>query len=818
MFSSRTGDSGRAAPVRSVSSNARGGPTAGVAPPAFSSRRAPTGGWAYTVDVADPATMRRTPPPSTAKRTVSPRLVGAGPSSAPTAISGRNGGPPLPIPRGTTSAQQQQQLVAAGGPPVYTVGNMPTAGSLFVAITRALLARGDWVLVEPQGLAEVKAGPMPGGKGSINPCCSKLRGVNLFMGEKTLAEKLMAESRIVGLRRRRPSASASARGASSSGGGVLSCTHARRAVLPPNMAASPDDNLVNYLEGSRGITMKSRMVRTLVAYYQRRPQLRPMRSLHEYLPVTFILTPLAPSRRLTPAVFTDEREAMIDAMKTANDDDPNGTVSSWIAKCSNGCHGDGIKIVRATAGGLRDLLAYIDGFSDGISWVVCRYIDRPLLYRQRKFDLRVWVLLMEDGRVYMHRDLVMRLSSVPYNPALITTDTKEGRLANITNHCIQTTSDTYGVDEAGNELWWDSLQRLLLETAAPRRQQSHYSGGGGGASSSAPSPPRSPQRVPPPRGGGGGGLDSLPADEAAILQMQRIIVESFAATKEAIAAEKGMLTGTGERVGGVLSAVSPSAAAAASAVGGSVVGGMPALPSGVIPYPTLFTGVGTAATATAAVPQPSVGQSRPLRGGGASTPPPPPNASSPAPSSQSQQAPHTTTNATNATGTGGGVSGKVGCDSFHIFGYDFLIDEAHRVWLLEINGSPGVADKLLRRIVDDTIETAIDPRFPPLFASSAHSRSRSVSPQRVLGGGPAAAASAAANGSSPLNRSGGGGLSPPQHSFSSSSATAGGSLRGGAGAGAGGARRNGYELIYGPGVNKAAEYYRLLGGSGKGFE
>ena len=58
-------------------------------------------------------------------------------------------------------------------------------------------------------------------------------------------------------------------------------------------------------------------------------------------------------------------------------------------------------------------------------------------------------------------------------------------------------------------------------------------------------------------------------------------------------------------------------------------------------------------------------------------------------------------------------------DCFELFGYDFLIDEDFRVWLIECNTNPyfGVANDyiadLLPKMIDDLTKLVIDPVYPP---------------------------------------------------------------------------------------------------------
>jgi hypothetical protein len=56
-----------------------------------------------------------------------------------------------------------------------------------------------------------------------------------------------------------------------------------------------------------------------------------------------------------------------------------------------------------------------------------------------------------------------------------------------------------------------------------------------------------------------------------------------------------------------------------------------------------------------------------------------------------------------------------------LFGYDFLIDEDFRVWLIEVNTNPyfGIANSyiadLLPKMIDDMTKLVVDPIYPPRF-------------------------------------------------------------------------------------------------------
>jgi tubulin--tyrosine ligase len=58
---------------------------------------------------------------------------------------------------------------------------------------------------------------------------------------------------------------------------------------------------------------------------------------------------------------------------------------------------------------------------------------------------------------------------------------------------------------------------------------------------------------------------------------------------------------------------------------------------------------------------------------------------------------------------------------FQIFGFDFLVDDGFRVWLLEVNGQPWVAEALRPEFIKDVIELVINPLFrPPGWTPGPH--------------------------------------------------------------------------------------------------
>ena len=57
---------------------------------------------------------------------------------------------------------------------------------------------------------------------------------------------------------------------------------------------------------------------------------------------------------------------------------------------------------------------------------------------------------------------------------------------------------------------------------------------------------------------------------------------------------------------------------------------------------------------------------------------------------------------------------------FELFGYDFLIDEDFRLWLIEVNTNPYLGEPndfikgMLPQMINDMLRIILDPYFPPL--------------------------------------------------------------------------------------------------------
>lgn len=87
-------------------------------------------------------------------------------------------------------------------------------------------------------------------------------------------------------------------------------------------------------------------------------------------------------------------------------------------------------------------------------FVVQKYIERPLLYENRKFDLRLWGLVTtQEQRLFLFSEGYMRTSSHQYD-----LDKRGDINIHLTNNCLQSQDKvSYGTHEEGNTLSFNTL-------------------------------------------------------------------------------------------------------------------------------------------------------------------------------------------------------------------------------------------------------------------------------------------------------------------------------------------------------------------------
>jgi hypothetical protein len=120
----------------------------------------------------------------------------------------------------------------------------------------------------------------------------------------------------------------------------------------------------------------------------------------------------------------------------------------WLVKPANLNQGRGIEIFRS----LKQILSFLGSKPLNSLWVVQKYIEKPLLYYGRKFDIRVWVIVTGGNEIYFYRKGYIRTSSDEYSLD------KSNNYVHLTNNCLQKFGSGYSKFEEGNTLPLETLQ------------------------------------------------------------------------------------------------------------------------------------------------------------------------------------------------------------------------------------------------------------------------------------------------------------------------------------------------------------------------
>lgn len=84
--------------------------------------------------------------------------------------------------------------------------------------------------------------------------------------------------------------------------------------------------------------------------------------------------------------------------------------------------------------------------------IIQKYIEKPLLYKGRKFDMRIWVLVTHKMKVYIFKEGHLKTSSVEFDINV------KNSYVHITNYSIQKYNEQFSKFEDGNEVSFKDFQ------------------------------------------------------------------------------------------------------------------------------------------------------------------------------------------------------------------------------------------------------------------------------------------------------------------------------------------------------------------------
>ena len=88
--------------------------------------------------------------------------------------------------------------------------------------------------------------------------------------------------------------------------------------------------------------------------------------------------------------------------------------------------------------------------------IIQKYIERPLLYYGRKFDMRIWVLLTHRMKVYFFKEGHLKATSVQYDIS------SKNSFVHLTNYSVQKYNSNFSKFEYGNEISFDDFDNALF--------------------------------------------------------------------------------------------------------------------------------------------------------------------------------------------------------------------------------------------------------------------------------------------------------------------------------------------------------------------
>ncbi|KRX02354.1 hypothetical protein PPERSA_09971 [Pseudocohnilembus persalinus] len=203
----------------------------------------------------------------------------------------------------------------------------------------------------------------------------------------------------------------------------------------------------------KGMTTKTGIIRSLKQYYQTNELSRQAQySCFDSTATTYIIT--AGQDNIEMASFIQRfnqiqrkcfnKEAV--PLKHCQD-------NMWLLKPANFNQGRGIEIFK----NLKEIQQFLNTRKPNSLWVAQKYIEKPFLFKQRKFDIRVWVLVTQQGEVFFHKFPYVRTSSAKYDTSA------QDNYVHLTNNCLQQKGNSYGQHEDGNTLPVEDLFEYIKE-------------------------------------------------------------------------------------------------------------------------------------------------------------------------------------------------------------------------------------------------------------------------------------------------------------------------------------------------------------------
>lgn len=214
-------------------------------------------------------------------------------------------------------------------------------------------------------------------------------------------------------------------------------------------------NLINYskMENNYHLSNKKAIFYNMKVYYEAIGK-----EYNHYLPLTFHI-----KEGLNDPQFLKFEQLYHDALDpnkpTILDQSPKFGKTLWIVKPGeNTNRGCGIQVSR-DIDHIKSLVQNTNVNGNRRSYIIQKYIEKPLLYKNRKFDIRCFTMMCTIGgnlQGYWYTDGYLRTSSREF-----TIKNVSNRYVHLTNDAVQKKLDDYGKFESGNKLSYQEFQKYL---------------------------------------------------------------------------------------------------------------------------------------------------------------------------------------------------------------------------------------------------------------------------------------------------------------------------------------------------------------------
>ncbi|EGR31453.1 tubulin-tyrosine ligase family protein, putative [Ichthyophthirius multifiliis] len=235
-----------------------------------------------------------------------------------------------------------------------------------------------------------------------------------------------------------------------------------------------NNTFVNHFEFHKQITTKNNLIKNLESFAK-------FNSLYIYdiTPLTYCINPessqfqqvfeeflnLYQSKSTFPFSQKHESSQKIGYCQPKYPQSLFSGKNVWIIKPADFNRGCGIKLFSSLKQLINILLADNKKYLER-QFIIQKYIEQPLLINERKFDLRIWVMLTDirkkedrnNFQLYIFKEGYIRTSSEKFD---ISSEKLNDLIIHLTNNAIQKTDQRYQKFEQGNQLSYDQLDQNL---------------------------------------------------------------------------------------------------------------------------------------------------------------------------------------------------------------------------------------------------------------------------------------------------------------------------------------------------------------------